>query len=204
MKPSIKVSMKALRYYCALFPVLLMSAACNVSAPHVPVLFGNYFFGQGDYQEAGIRYLEALQKEQYTEWLQYNLANVYHSFGEFDAALDLWDKASHSDSKPLLFNIHYNRGILLYEQSRYEEAFEDFKMALIHDPGNVDAKLNLELTLSKLQAGRTAGTQRQNQPRDSQDISAESIRIFEYIRRKEQQLWQEATQSTEFLYIEDW
>lgn len=183
---------------------MLVLSACNAPSPYIPVFFGNYFFGHGDYQEANVRYLEALQKEQFTEWIQYNLANVYHSLGEFDAALELWDGALNTDADYLLFAVHYNRGILFYEQGRYEEAFEDFKLALVYDPTYIGAKLNLELTLLKLQSGRTAGTQRQNQPGEDQELSAGSIRIFEYIRRQEEQLWTEPREGTPPLRIDDW
>ena len=181
---------------------LLIFFSCNVSTPYVPVLLGNHAFNQGDYQEATVHYLRALDKGQFTQWVQYNLANVYHSLGEFDAALELWNKSLETDSTDLLFAIHYNRGILFYEQGRYEDAFEGFKTALIYDPTYINAKLNLELTLSKLQSGR--GVLRRSQQGEVQELSADSVRIFEYIRRKEEQTWIQQAQDQRLTDIEDW
>lgn len=178
--------------------------SCQAPIPYIPVLQGNYAFGQGDYQEATVHYLGALKGGSFTQWTQYNLANVYHSLGELDAALELWDEALETDSLSLLFAIHYNKGILFYERAQYEEAFESFKTALVYDPTYIGAKLNLELTLLKLQSRRGSGAQRLGQQEEVQDLSAESIRIFEYIRRKEEQIWVQQNRDLQVPYVEDW
>ena len=190
------------RFFSVSLLLILMLASCNAPTPHFPVLLGNYAFRQGDYQEATVHYLKALNEGQFPQWIQYNLANVYHSLGEFDAALELWDKALETDSVSLLFAIHYNKGILFYERGQYEEAFESFKTALSQDPTYLGAKLNLELTLLKLQSGKRAQIQRQLE--EDRELSAESIRIFEYIRRKEEQIWVQQSQNQPLPNIEDW
>ncbi|MGI9256477.1 MAG: tetratricopeptide repeat protein [Salinispira sp.] len=183
--------------------VLLFSlASCGTPPPHITVFLGNYFFGRGDYQEATVQYLKALNNTQSKSWIYYNLANVYHSLGEVDAALEFWEEVLKTDSEYLLFAAHYNRGILFYEQSRYENAFEDFKAALTYDSAHIGAKLNLELTLLKLQSGRIGN--RRSQQESNRELSTESIRIFEYIRRKEEQSWVEQDYIPRVIYVEDW
>jgi tetratricopeptide (TPR) repeat protein len=179
---------------------------CNLQNPHMPVLAGNYAYGRGDYQESTVRYLEALEREEYTPWIRYNLANVYHSLGEFDAAFELWDQALDTDDLDLLFAVYFNRGILLYEQGKYEQAFESFKTALVYDPNDVGSKLNLELTLLKLQGARTGASQLRGQSGEAgeNELSADSIRMFEYIRRKEEQLWVQENQQAEPPAANDW
>ena len=175
---------------------LIFFSSCTFKIPYAPVLLGNYAFGRGDYQEAAVYYLKSLDRGEFSQWIQYNLANVYHSLGEHNAALELWHRALETDSTALLFAIHYNMGTLFYEQGRYEEAFESFKTSLSYTPTHIGAKLNLELTLLKLQPSRSSLTQRQQ--RTEQELSTDSIRIFEYIRRKEAQTWIQQNQDQQF------
>jgi tetratricopeptide (TPR) repeat protein len=186
--------------------MLFFLAGCNFQNPHLPVLTGNYAYGRGDYQESTVRYLEALEKGEYTQWVKYNLANVYHSLGEFDAAFELWDQALETDDLDLLFAVYFNRGILLYEQGKYEDAFESFKTALVYDPNDLGSKLNLELTLLKLQGIRSSASQLRTPGSEAVDEepSADSIRMFEYIRRKEEQLWIQQNQQPRVPEVDDW
>jgi tetratricopeptide (TPR) repeat protein len=102
--------------------------------------------------------------------------------------------------------VYFNRGILLYEQGKYEQAFESFKTALVYDPNDVGSKLNLELTLLKLQGARTGASQLRGQSGEAgeNELSADSIRMFEYIRRKEEQLWVQENQQAEPPAANDW
>ncbi len=189
----------------AALPAILLSVllgSCKLQGPHFSVLVGNYAYGRGDYQEATVQYLGALESGEYVEWVQYNLANVYHSLGEFDAAFELWNQALDTDDVDLLFAIHFNRGILYYEQGRYEDAFESFKQALIYDLKHVGLKYNLELTLLKLQGGKSGSNQRRGQQGD--ELSADSIRMFEYIRRKEEQQWIQENREEAPSAVSDW
>lgn len=180
--------------------------SCNFQGPHIPVLAGNYAYGRGDYQEATVQYLEALERDEYQPWVKYNLANVYHSLGEFDAAFELWEESLATDDLELLFAVKFNQGILYYEQGKYEEAFDSFKAALSYDPKHVGTKYNLELTLLKLQGAKGSGSQFRSQPASDQqgELSADSIRMFEYIRRKEEQLWIQQHQDRQLPEIKDW
>lgn len=198
--------MKVRNILIALLPLLvLLPVSCNFKNPHFPVLVGNYAYGRGDYQEATVQYLEALGKGEYKHWIEYDLANVYHSLGEFDAAFELWDDALNSDDINLLYAIQFNRGILFYEQGKYEDAFECFKTALTYDPMDRASKINLELTLLRLQGSRN-GSQLRSQTSEAaeSDLSADSIRMFEYIRRKEEQLWIQQNQPQQHPDVQDW
>lgn len=185
---------------------LLFVMSCNIKTPHIPVLAGNYAYGRGDYQEATVRYLQAMESGEYTPWVEYNLANVYHSLGEFDAAFELWDRALETDDIDLLFAVSFNRGILFYEQGNYERAFESFKTALTYNPNDLGSKLNLELTLLKLQGSRASANQLRGGGSEgaAEELSADSIRMFEYIRRKEEQVWIQQQQHEERQQVDDW
>lgn len=170
-----------------------MLSSCGIAEPHVSVMRGNYAFGQGRFQAATVAYLHALEREQYREWISFNLGNVYHSLGESESALGMWQMARAADSETLLFGVHYNTGLLLYEAGRYREAYEEFVSALRLNPASIAAKINLELALERVQAAEAVGAPRRSEqverPEQVPEASDESRRILEHIRRREEQRW---------------
>jgi tetratricopeptide (TPR) repeat protein len=176
-----------------LLAVLLLSG-CDSPATHLRVLQGNYAFERGDYQQSTFAYYQALESEGWEDRILYNLANVFHELGEVDAALREWDAANPGQDSELAFRIAFNRGVLLYEQARYQEAYDAFRASLKINASSIDAKINLEHALRKI------NRQRQNQQAHSSggggESSVESERILDYVRRGERQQWLPGMDST--------
>ncbi len=167
----------------------LVLSSCGMEQ-HLRVLKGNYAHGQGHFQNATVDYLRAWEEREYREWVAYNLGNVYYALGEVQAALGMWERAQESDEADILFGVTFNKGVFYYERGRYDDAYTQFKRALEIDPGSVDAKVNLELVLQKIQAREQVT--RGDEPSGSDgegEPTAQSIRILEYMRRKEETRW---------------
>lgn len=166
------------------------------------VLAGNYNYQVGEFQQATINYVNGLDSGKYSEWIYYNMGNVYFSLGESGAALDVWTKVDSVEDRGLRYRLNFNKGVLFYQMGRYEEAYELFKTALKAEPSSIDAKINLELTLGKLAApqsdsgGASGGSVEAVNP-------AETVRMLEYIRRKEGELWFSSEKEKDN-YREDW
>lgn len=186
----------------AVAAVILLLSACDISSPHISVLRGNHAFEQGNYQAATVHYLEHWENETYDPWIAYNLGNVYHFLGEFDAAGEMWRAAGEEEDEGLRFAVAFNTGVMAYELAQYNRAYTLFREALVIDSSSVAAKRNLELALRKLEAGEgidergTPGEQEQAQD----ELSSDAVRILEYVRRKEGVQWvapeqQQPTQS---------
>jgi tetratricopeptide (TPR) repeat protein len=122
--------------------------------PDLLVLSGNLRHGNGDYGKATVAYLNALERagDDAAPYVMYDLANVYAALGEPAAARDTIGRALDGEGKELLFRARFNLGTLEYEQGRFEEAARSFAEALRSKPADVDAKVNLELALRKVQA----------------------------------------------------
>jgi tetratricopeptide (TPR) repeat protein len=169
--------------------VLLLLSGCGAE-PHLHVLAGNYAYGQGRFQNATVDYLRAWQEEDYKPWIAYNLGNVYYALGEVQAALGMWQRAQESDEADILFGVTFNKGVFYYERGRYRDAYNQFKHALEIDPASVDAKINLELALQKIQASEQVV---RGEPGGGEEgdggPSAQTVRILEYVRRKEETRW---------------
>ena len=138
-------------------------------------------------------------------YLSFNLANVYHSLGETGAALSAWNRASESEDPDLLFGTSFNRGVLLYELGRFRDAYDQFRYALTIDPSSVAAKANLELSLQKIEAGESVSSSNLSEGGNSSGtLSREQQRTLEYVRRKEEQLWQANEEIVDESASRDW
>ncbi|WP_455383294.1 tetratricopeptide repeat protein [Salinispira pacifica] len=184
-------------FVTVLAAAIVLLASCSAGDPYVSVLEGNYAFGQGRYQEATVHYLEAMSAGSHKDWISYDLGNVYHALGEAEAALDMWDKASKATDDGLRYAVSYNRGVQYYELGDYQKAYDAFRKSLEYDPSSMDAKINLELALRKLQpSGESAAPQAVASNAKSNVSEQDSRRILEYVRRKEAQQWVPGEQQT--------
>ena len=175
----------------AVAAAVLLVSACDVSSPHISVLRGNHAFEQGNYQAATVHYLEHWDNEAYEPWIAYNLGNVYHFLGEFDAAEEMWRSAGEEEDERLRFAVAFNTGVMAYELAQYTRAYTLFREALVLDSSSLAAKRNLELALRKLEAGE--GIEERGAPsqgeQGQQELSSDAVRILEYVRRKEGAQW---------------
>ena len=178
-----------------LLAVVLMTS-CSFGEPHISVLQGNYAYGQGRFQRATVEYLGALEQAQHIPWILYNLGNSYHSLGEHEAALEMWNAALSSKDPEVMYRAGFNRGVLFYEQGRFDEAYNEFRYALVINPSSIAAKVNLELTVHKIRAGTAAESGRSTTANGGGDgePSAETLRVLNFIRRKEVNRWRSQDQ----------
>jgi len=189
----------------------LAVAACGGHGSVTEVLRGNFAYSRGDYQNALVHYMVAVEDAPSDAWTRFNIGNVYYALGEHEAALEVWHDARRAVEEvdnagasqlSLIYATSYNRGVLLYQQGQYEAAYEELRYALSVNSRSSDAKANLELALSKLQAANAvaggdeaipgeAGGVSPTPPDDPGDNGPgeQTLRILEYVRRKETQQW---------------
>ncbi len=167
--------------------MFLLLSGCESPETHFAVLQGNYVFARGEYPQATFSYLEALSGGRWGSRIHYNLGNVYYELGEEAAAFKEWEVALSGQDPALDFRIAFNRGVLLYEQARYQEAYDAFRRALSINSSSIDAKINLEHSLRKITRGRQ---EQQIEPATGGGSSSgESERILDYVRRSKQTKW---------------
>ena len=197
---------------------VVVLSGCTAAGPMVSVLRGNLAYSRGDYQTALVHYLSARESAEERGWLLFNSGNVYYALGEQEAALSSWDEArsaalsgtetSGDQAVPtvLIHATSYNRGVLLYQRGEYRRAYDEFRYALSVSPHIIAAKTNLELSLQKLRAAEQArriGGGAPEAPGDAEEGQA-SLRILEYVRRKEAQRWFANRESDDTTDPRDW
>ncbi len=182
----------------ALLLGVVMFVSCG--RPEIEVVQGNYRYRQGQYAEATIHYLRALEHGRYPGFLFYNLGNVYYSLGETEPALDTLVRASVAEEDhELLFRSNFNLGNIYYELGEYEKAVNHYIQALKADAGEIDAKINLELALKKADSssGERDVQERAEISRPPQNELRESHqRILGLIERKENENWRMRREQT--------
>ena len=186
----------------AVSAAFLMS--CVRPAPYIHVVRGNNAFSRGEYQKANIEYIKALEAGVRPSWISYDIANVYYALGEAEAAQVEWQAARGGESTDLLFRTLFNEAVLAFELGQYEKAYSGFRTALELDPKDIDAKINLELSLEKMDAKPRDETPRVLEVEQSDVREGEVERILDYLRRKEEQLWLSTERIEEDTTIADW
>lgn len=156
-----------------IWAVVGFAAAMAVSPPsaaaqagRADVQEGNRLYREGRYDEAHERYLEALRAAPDSPVIRFNDANALYQSDEFARAVDAYRGAIEAADPVLEAQAWYNLGNALYRQQQVEGALEAYKEALRRNPGDTDAKHNLEVALEQLQ--------QQEQQRQQQQQSDES------------------------------
>ncbi|MFP3043842.1 tetratricopeptide repeat protein [Treponema primitia] len=187
-------------FFCLLALLFLLGTSCSgVSfgsriSGKLMLLRGNFFNAQSMYTEAILAYLEALEFAETAPYAEYGLGLVYLSLDEGVAALQHFAAAEEGltdlmreDHRELIYRIYYNRGVVRFHAGDFAAAVDQFRTALETDGSRIEAKRNLELSLLSLShqnsgASSTLSLNLQEQQKGPQVL-------FDYIRRKEQDLW---------------
>lgn len=119
---------------------------------------GNALFEKGEYEAALRRYLEAQQEGQPRPELHFNAGDALYKQEKYAEALQEMGRATEGTHPDMSAAAHYNLGNALFRQEKFQEAVGAYKKSLELKPDDIDAKINLELALEKL-----------NQDQDGQD-----------------------------------
>lgn len=133
---------------------------------------GNALFEKGEYEAALRRYLEAQQEARSRPELHFNAGDALYMQGKYAEALQEMGRATEGTHPDMSAAAHYNLGNALFRQEKFQEAVGAYKKSLELKPDDIDAKINLELALEKLdQDGQDEQDKNQDQNQDQQDQS---------------------------------
>lgn len=154
--------------------LILMTAGVYAQAERKYIRQGNREFEDAKFQEAEIRYRKALEKDSTSVAADYNLGNALYKEKQYDAAASRYEglaKKQH-EAKDLARQF-YNLGNSYYQSGKYKESVEAYKNALRKIPGDLDAKHNLQLAMSKLKQQQNQQQQQQEQEKNKQQQQQE-------------------------------
>ncbi len=148
--------------------VIGLPSSSAAQAGRADVQEGNRLYHEGRFEEAHEKYLEALRDAPDSPLIRFNDANALYRSDEFQRAVDAYRGAIEAADPALEAQAWYNLGNALYRQQQVGDALEAYKEALRRNPGDADAKHNLEVALEQLDR------QRQQQGSDSPDDSRQN------------------------------
>ena len=166
------------------------------------VLEGTFFWHQGEYQKAVSGFMdsmataEELSDTRLHQYSTYGLAATYIMQGETEAALSRLQELSPDAPESLRFAALYNSGIIAYNQGHYQEAATLFRRALEVDGSNLDAKINLELSLGHDSRQSPAAAQELIPVQETPGDDFADAALFSLIRQQEQDRWKNQQDET--------
>jgi len=124
---------------------------------------GDRAYDKQKYDEAQVKYLEALGAKGDSTLIHFDLGNVYQSQEKFGEAGQAFQKSLLDPDSLARADALYNVGNALFGDQKYAEAAQAYKSALRMHPDQKDYLHNLELALRLL---KQPPPQKQNQPQN--------------------------------------
>ncbi len=188
--------------------LLFISSSCSNSQVYIDVMEGNYAFSRGEYQEANLAYLNVKKEKLYSDYISYNLGNVYYALGEIDSAFEEWgvlDSLEEKFKTEITIRSYFNTGVLLFELSRYEEAYKIFRRILELDSNYINAKINLEYCIQKMNFTAEKKSLIGKTDLDEFEKSDDVSRVLDFVRRRETNIWKSSIQPDSITgKLKDW
>lgn len=175
--------------------LLLINSSCSNSCVYIDVMEGNYAFSRGEYQEANLAYLNVKEQELYSDYISYNLGNVYYALGEIDSAFEEWGAMDGKLGTEITIRSFFNTGVLLFELSRYEESYKIFRSILELDPNYINAKINLEYCIQKMNFTTENRFGIVKIDPEESDKTDDVSRLLDFVRRRETNIWKASSRS---------
>lgn len=174
--------------------ITMIFVSCNSDT--VKILKGAYSCNQKQYSHAVSMFndvSESAAKEKNQEVLDYalyDLGTVYAVLDENQAALEKYNQIANDSSDRIKFASYYNAGVIYHKIGEYDQAMENFKKALEIDSTNLEAKINLELSIQQAEVdakhNQSDVLPTQEEQSDSQDMEKE---VFQRIKENDQKQW---------------
>ena len=152
--------------------LLLLGGAGNVSAQkeRSHIRSGNKAYAGGDYVEAEVDYLRALELAPESLEARFNLADAQYKQERYaDAEKLLQELVRDTTNGKYRADIHYNLGNVYMKQRKFEEAAEAYKNSLRVNPSDIDAKFNLAYAQKMLEKDRNQDNQQNQQNQNNRN-----------------------------------
>lgn len=130
---------------------------------------GNRAYGEGQFDAATELYDEAQTRAPESPEVAYNLGNALCRQGRFAEAAPHLRRAAESKDPVLRERSLYNLGNVLHGARDLQGAAQAYRRALALDPGDRDAKINLEKVLRELEEQRQQAQNQQGGKQGKQD-----------------------------------
>jgi Ca-activated chloride channel family protein len=131
------------------------------SALREKVKAGNTHYYSDKYDEALNSYQDALLEDPQSAVAHFNQGDALYKLEKYEEAIESYQKTVASKEIELEALAYFNIGNAYFKQDKLQESIAAYIKALERDPGDQDAKYNLELARAKL---KESADKQQSQP----------------------------------------
>lgn len=154
-------------FLTAVFSVIACLCASAQNPDRRDVRRGNRDFKKEDYKAAEIDYRKALVKDSASFAAGYNLGNTLYRMGDNEQAGKIYDKLQETaQTSPYAADYYYNVGNVTAGAENWQAAVDAYRLALLKNPSDMDAKENYIYAKKKLEDQQN---QQNQQNQDNQD-----------------------------------
>lgn len=143
--------------------LLLVCIGMGQSALREKVNKGNEYYYNEKYTDALNSYQDALVEDPQSPEAHFNQGDALYKLEKYDEAIEAYQKALASKNLKMESLAYYNIGNAYFKQDKLQESIASYIKALEREPGDQDAKYNLELARAKLKESADKQNQ-QSQP----------------------------------------
>ncbi len=190
------------KFFKLIFPVLFIAlfSTCNFKdVEKIEMLKGSFSWKQKNWKGAEEHFLHAKEIAQENAdaaampYIYYAQSSTALMQNKIDLAIENLKQIENTEDAHLLSSVFYQLGIVSFMQKDYKYAMMCFKKSLEKESGNLDAKINYELSKKRLDL-EIIERARQT------DVNAEETQeayntLLDIFKRKEVEEWKEKKQS---------
>lgn len=158
------------KFFSIVLCVLLSGASLFAQEDKKDVRRGNKDYRKSNFKEAEIDYRKALLKDSTSFAATYDLANALYSQKDYEGAANTLEKLSKSAPESQYADRYFfNKGNVSLQKKDYKTAVDDFKQALLRDPGDLQAKESYIYAKKMLENQENGGEGEPNQDKQDQN-----------------------------------
>lgn len=185
------------RYFLCAMLIVISAGWSDVGSD---MRHGNYLEQKGEYEEALESYQKALVQEPDNPKIHYNIGRVLYRMGKYDEAMSEFQLGFLEEDQIFKADVFYNIGNSQFKKMQLEASIEAYKMSLLANPEDLQAKQNLEFCLKikeqlENQPQNDSTQQQQQSPdeeprpkRDENEIGREQAeRVLQAMENKEKE-----------------
>jgi Ca-activated chloride channel homolog len=146
---------------------VFMTLFVKTTTANADIAAGNQAYSVKNYDTALQHYTAAQSQVPGQVEPSYNAANTYYRQNVLDKAQQTLEQTLAQPQNAIAEFVHFNLGNIAYNAQKFDEAIAQYEAALRLQPGDRDAKYNLELALQQKQ--QQDQQQQQNKDQQKQD-----------------------------------
>lgn len=199
-----------MRFVATILPFVLIGYS-TVHAQHINahVIEANSLYKQKKFDEALSEYQQSVAEGATDPVTNYNLANAYFRNNKFQEAVSTFNQtAEQANDENLKQSSFYNQGVAFSKQQKLEESIKSYKKAVLMNPADEDARVNLQKALLEQKKKQPQEQQKKEDEKNKQQKNKEQKKepksnltkkqveqLLKALQQREQQVQQKMQQN---------